>query len=247
MAALCGYCKKEPTIEAHIIPKAVVRGFRQRGPDRKTMAIFPERAVVSNIQNGIFDPNILCQTCDGKIGQADRWFVEHLDTFHEVARDRQAYEIAKVAIDTRAAIQFAVSVIYRASLSKLHHFDDVSLGPYLMRAGEIALASDHADFDEPIVMINTLISDAYDTRQFVFYPVRCRGKGGTYFVFTASGVQFLVKFGGNRNVIDQGSNFTQLLRLHTDSVASVCIYPFEDSAEAQFLSRAGRLRGPQRY
>lgn len=242
MTTRCLSCQTPSTIDAHIIPKAVVREFRRRGPDKKTLAVFSNRAVVARAQNGIFDPNILCQTCDGKIGNADKWFVEHLEEFHRAAQDRQNYETVTLAISPRAAIQFAVSVIYRASLSQLEPFRDISLGPYTERARDIALSTKQAKFEEPVVLINVMASKGVDTRQFVFHPVRCRGENGQYFVFVAAGIQFLVKFGGEGKETSTSSETMRSLRLRPDAEVLACIYPFEESAEARFLIQPSRTK-----
>lgn len=242
MTSCCLSCQTPSTIDAHIIPRAVVREFRRRGPDKKTLAVFSDRAVVARAQNGIFDPNILCQTCDGKIGNADKWFVEHLEEFHRAARGRQNYETVTLAISPRAAIQFAVSVIYRASLSQLELFRDISLGPYTERAKDIALSTKQAKFEEPIVLINVMASKEVDARQFVFYPVRCQSENGQHFVFVAAGIQFLVKFGGKGNGTSASSGMMRSLRLRPDADVLACICPFEESAEAQFLIQSSRTK-----
>jgi hypothetical protein len=231
----CLRCGETPTIDAHIFPKAVIRAFRNRGPDKKTLAVFSDCAIAAKNQNGIYDGNILCATCDGRIGVADKWFVENLEIFHSAAHARVPYETTEIALDARLAMQFAVSIIYRASLSRKAGLEGISLGYYNAIAGEISVGSNESDFNAPLVLINVLTSTRLDVRQFAFYPVRCSGSNGSYFVFTISGIQFLVKFGGRHQGISHDDVFSSALRLKSGVKTVVCCYPFDDGAEAEFL------------
>jgi hypothetical protein len=242
MIAQCKQCGIAPTIEAHIIPKAVVRNIRTRGPDLKTIAVFNNRAVTARNQNGVFDRDILCKDCDGKIGTSDKWFVENLEKFHSSASGQPPYSTTQVMPKGSDALRFAVSVIYRASLSKLAHFHDISLGQYEAVAARISLGLEAHSSVEPIVLVNVLSSETLDMRQFVTYPIRCVNGNGRYYVFTASGVQFLVKFGGRRAGVGRDDIFTSNLRARSDSPLVVCCYPFNDSAEAHMFAQAANRR-----
>jgi hypothetical protein len=92
------------------------------------------------------------------------------------------------------------------------------------------------DITTPLVLLNILDSPHVDTRQFVFLPVRCSGSNGTYFVFTISGIQFLVKFGGRNGLITYGDTYSPLLRILPGRNVQVIHYPFEDSAEAKWMT-----------
>ena len=214
----------------------MLRAIRKRGPDVKLLAVTGGRAISAKSQNGIFDDGILCFDCDQKIGKADKWFSETLDALHRLAEGAGAYKGLNAQIDSRLAIQFAVSVIYRASLSKRDDFTHISLGRYQDKAGEISTGAFDADFAVPLVLVNVLTSDWLDTRQFAFYPVRCSNGTEPYFVFTLSGIQFLVKFG--RGSFDAAKKIPALdaLRLKIGEAVSICAYPFEDSAEATYLT-----------
>jgi hypothetical protein len=233
---LCLKCGETPTIKAHVFPQSAVRAIRTRGPDAKIKEIYSDRAIISRNQNGIYDSSILCLICDGRIGVAEKWFIENLNDLHLAAAGQPPYYPIKLLLNTRAAIQFAVSIIYRSSLSLSNRFRGISLGPYTSAAGEIATGSDQADFKEPLVMINVLISNQLDVRQFVFYPVRCSGRNGSYYVFTISGIQFLVKFGGRHFGISDNDVYSEAFRVRPDDAETiVCCYPFNESAEAEFL------------
>jgi len=235
MNDICKNCGCSSTIKAHIIPQALIRAFRQRGPDKHTVAVSHGRATIAQNANGIYDPSILCSACDGKIGVADKWFVESLDFFHSCIGESAAYTPTALNIDAGMALRFAVSVVYRAALSQREHFQCISLGPYIDIAGKIALGAAVGDDDVPLVLVNILTSDSLDTRQFVFYPVRCSLGNGPYFVFTLSGVQFLVKFGGRYSGVSCDDHDLWQLRLRVGQSAVVIPYPFDESAEYDYM------------
>lgn len=240
MDNLCRQCGENALIKAHLFPQAAIRGFRQRGPDKKTMAVFHDRAIPANKPNGLFDPNILCKTCDNKIGEADKWFLENFQKFHDTAKNRRSYSVFDVPIDPIMAIRFSVSVIYRTALSRIDQFSQISLGPYSKTAGKIAIGEKFEETDIPIVIVNTLTSKQLDTRQFAFYPVRCSAGTGIYFTFALSGLQFLVKFGGDSGRISSDDPFSSFWRLYPERIAKSICYPFEESAEAVFMFEAAR-------
>lgn len=240
MQSLCKQCGDAPTVRAHIFPQSAIRSIRTRGPDTKTLAVFDDRAIVARSQNGIYDQNILCKDCDGLIGELDKWFAENLDKLHASVVDKEPFCPATVGIDAGAALRFAVSVIYRASLSHLHHFEQISLGSYVEAAGKIAISAMDTDAELPVVLINVLTSDQLDMRQWAFYPVRCVGDNGPYFVFTLSGVQFLVKFGGRHPGVTSDDDSSAKLTIRPGNDATIVSYPFVESAEAGFLMKVQR-------
>lgn len=239
MSNRCLHCGVGPTIQAHILPQSALRAIRTRGPDSYTMAVFYDRAVKANTQNGIYDSNILCSKCDQKIAPLDKWFMENLNVFHDCVVKTPSSKPTKVNIDALFALRFAVSVIYRASLSNLVHFNNINLGTYTEIAAKITFDEYNA-YDVPIVLINVQTSDYLDTRQYVSYPVGCRGDNGIYFIFVISGVQFLVKFGGrSRRIVSNDRGYSTMLRVRPGCPVSVLAYPFEKSGEAKFMYSAG--------
>jgi hypothetical protein len=245
MTSRCLRCGNTPTINAHIFPKAVIRAIRKRGPDTKTLGVRFGGAFPINTPNGLSDRKILCSTCDEAIGVADKWFVEILDDLHLSAQKTKPYDIIPLSLNAKLAIQFAVSVIYRASLSKSHHFAGISLGSYTDIAANIAIGAKGADFGSVLVLLNVLTSRNLDTKQFAFYPVRCTGDNGAYFVFVISGIQFLVKFGGRLKGITSNDWYSASLRLKPDQEVKACCYPFEHTAEADWLGGVARRNSGQ--
>ena len=236
MSSACQKCPASPTVKAHIFPQAALRGIRSRGPDSKVIAVCDDRAMTARNQNGIFDPGILCANCDGALGKLDKWLSESIQQIHDCARHSRPYQPFELKIDPELAIRFSVSVLYRASLSLRSEFQSINLGRYAKVAEEIAFGGDGIFPYHPIVMINVLTSINVDTRQFVFYPVKCSNGNGQYYIFVISGLEFLVKFGGRISGLSSADDPSQYLRLRVGQPVVTVSYPFEESGEGNFLS-----------
>jgi len=107
----CGYqCNSTDLINAHIIPRGFARDVRGNHPHNLKISLDK----VHPTQHGVYDPRILSEACDGKLGKLDdyglevcrRFPREHIDT-----RDG-GYEMANVDGDQFAT--FVLSVLWRA-------------------------------------------------------------------------------------------------------------------------------------
>jgi hypothetical protein len=130
-----GYqCNSTQLVNAHIIP----RGFARddvKGNQPHNLKITLDQ--VHPTQHGVYDPNILCESCDGKLGRLDDYALEVCRRFpreHVDTRDG-GWEMANVHGDHFAV--FVLSVLWRASITSRVEFRKVSLGPYEDLAREV--------------------------------------------------------------------------------------------------------------
>jgi hypothetical protein len=132
---LCrGYqCNSTILIKAHIIPGGFTRDIM--GNHSHNLKISVDN--VHPTQHGVFDPLILCKTCDGKLGKLDDYALEVCRRFsREHIRTRDGgFEMASVDGDKFAT--FVLSVLWRAAITSRVEFRKVSLGPYEAAAREV--------------------------------------------------------------------------------------------------------------
>ena len=247
MSSACLKCGSFPTIKAHIFPQAALKRIRSRGPDTKLIALDGYRSKIAKRQNGIFDPNILCSNCDGLLGKLDDWFLKLINDITSVAHSKCAYEPFLLDIDPKLATRFAISIVYRASLSSRIEFQHVQLGRFSSFAENIVFDTFEVSGCQPIIMMNVLTSSSLDMRQMAFYPVKCANGNGPYFVFAISGIQFLVKFGGRHSGLAKSNDLSQNLRLRVGQPVVAVSHPFEDSAEGQFMLGVARASKRRSY
>lgn len=130
---MCGKC--EHLVESHIIPRSLSKHMRTDGSWPRVFSANnvdrPKRAPA-----GIYDPNILCAACEARFSSWDdyaakifRAGVEHEVVFKHSASGRpRAYKIEK-SCDGRLQM-FALSLLYRASISQRSEFEKFNLGIY---------------------------------------------------------------------------------------------------------------------
>jgi hypothetical protein len=122
-----GYqCISADLINAHIVPRGFARDIKGDYPHNFKISLDKAHPT----QHGVYDANILCESCDGKLGKLDNYALgvcrrfprEHVDT-----RDG-GWEMANVHGDQFAT--FVLSMLWRASITSRVEFRKVSLGLY---------------------------------------------------------------------------------------------------------------------
>jgi hypothetical protein len=183
-------CNNTELIEAHI----VARGFAKeiRGQHRHNWLISDQR--VSHTQLGVWDAGILCATCDGKLGDLDKYALTVCRRFRRerVIRDDGLFELTSVDGDLFAT--FILSVLWRASVSTRIEVSKVSLGSYEARAGEIIFgAKPLASLpDYQLLVGRYLRTGKFNPAGNFTYPARMtRRLNGWYFAL--SGFRILAK------------------------------------------------------
>jgi hypothetical protein len=129
MAVCRGYqCTSTDLIKAHIVP----RGFAKdvRGSQAHNWLISVDK--VRHTQLGVVDPDILCASCDGKLGDLDNYALKVSRRSHTIRRDG-LFEMLNVDGDRFA--KFVLSVLWRASITK--RLPKVALGSYEDRARDV--------------------------------------------------------------------------------------------------------------
>jgi len=132
------------------------------------------------LQAGIYDDDMLCQNCEAKFSEWDRYGGDVLDSpcldnsLHD--HDHRAY---RLDCDTDKLRRFILSVIWRASISRHPFYSYVSLGPYEDKIKERVFNPAPLTPDEfPIVILHFNQADFGDHSQWLFPPLRERRPDG---------------------------------------------------------------------
>jgi hypothetical protein len=127
-------CAATALIQAHIIPRGFARDIM--GGHQHNMRITANNVGVT--QHGVYDPQILCASCDGALGLYDDYAVDVSRRFlageHVVAADG-TYTLSNVDGDLFA--KFALAVLWRASVTSRPEFRSTRLGPYEDKARDV--------------------------------------------------------------------------------------------------------------
>jgi hypothetical protein len=153
----CQLCLRDrKLIKAHIVPQAFYASRRNEpGPAKiltNTTGIRPKKS-----QQGIYDPEILCEGCDGDLGRLDQHAAEAILQVRGDpiwADDRSAVVARRYpAAQPRLILLFAASVLWRAWITQQDFFGRVALGPYGAVLRALLLNGEDGDTDRVDVQL----------------------------------------------------------------------------------------------
>lgn len=137
---ICKFCGQEKKlIDAHIIPKNF---YLERKKDRY-LCINSKTCKYTIQQKGGYDSNILCGDCDNHIlGEFDKegyriLFSDFSKYKYEYLHPQRIYQLDNSCYDYRKLRKFFISILWRASISKLEEWSNINLGGYEKKALEI--------------------------------------------------------------------------------------------------------------
>ena len=137
----CKFCGEEKElIKAHIIP----RNFYLYRKQDKYRAIDSVTGKGRQIQSGIYDTEILCKDCDGKIlklfdDEAYRVLLNNNNFIKSISQkaNSKVYKLDSSQFNYSLLRKFFISVLWRASVSNISDFQSINLGKYENIALEI--------------------------------------------------------------------------------------------------------------
>jgi len=74
----CLECGNPKTCRAHIIPAALGKDIIRQEPGLKALSLLEPNRINNYIQSGLFDDDILCSYCDGRLNVFDDHAIEIL-------------------------------------------------------------------------------------------------------------------------------------------------------------------------
>lgn len=183
-------CKCTELINAHIMP----RGFARDIMGDRTHNIQVSMSNAKPTQHGVYDPNILCASCDGTLGEYDDYAIEVCRRFgaDHVAQN-EMFTMSNVNGDTLA--KFVLAVLWRASISARPEFKKVALGPYEAPAQEVLFGA-RALKDMPgfeLMLFRYKENKKFKVEGVYTSPSTVHGLGVNGWGFAVSGFRFVAK------------------------------------------------------
>jgi hypothetical protein len=190
-------CTAAHLIRAHLTPQSFARWVQ--GDSGPNILVSPSR-YTKRLPHGLFDPDILCETCDGFLNtQYDDPAFELLKTIDLRLSELPAPIAADAYFEHRGAnctllCGFVLSILWRYSISRLPDTSHVNLGPYQGRAREVLWgAKTLADFPEFQVICQRYAPGPVETRKMYSSPVDMRGPEFFSYGFSIIGFHFIAK------------------------------------------------------
>ena len=149
--ATCQVCGLGPTIDAHLLPRAL--GHDLRGAEKHLIVGGVDTPGRRIVQAGLFDPSILCAVHDGALGHYDDYGIAFCRQFGARC-DHPAPSIWHVPdVDGDRLVRFWLAILWRFSLSSLPEAAKVTLGPYEDRLRDILFAGADCSVEPGIIML----------------------------------------------------------------------------------------------
>lgn len=188
---ICRGCGEErKLVEAHIIPRGFARQIM--GDQKHNLKISMNS--VGTTHHGVYDREILCKCCDGKLGKLDDYALSVCQRFpmeHVVTPDG-LFELSDVDGDRFAA--FVLSVLWRASISTRPEFRKVSLGPFERQAHDALFgSSDIASMNSFELIVGRFVNAPIKPENFYTSPARTKMLDLNAWYFALSGFKILAK------------------------------------------------------
>jgi len=197
----CRNCGSGATARAHIIPKAFAHAAREG--EKHLICVARDDRDGSISQTGFIDQNILCASCDGRLGRDDKYAIEFCRRIEkqllpnpETPAMRQYALSVRYDVDTRKLVRFANAVVFRASISKRPQFSEFKL-PHIderIRVGLFAGDTDNVHGLCDVFMVRYRMSQINPAKVYS-YPYFADFEGMKLANFSLGGFRFMTRVG----------------------------------------------------
>ncbi len=194
-----GPCSQTDLCEAHIFPRGFARDIMGSYKEVKKLGL----QAVTSTQHGVYDPEILCSSCDRKLGDYDKYAVEvcrrvvTTQTVIEAEADLTLPKLVHVPdVDGDRLALFVLALMWRASISKRPEFRKVDLGANSEQVRDILFGQRSVN---SLAGFRTYI-ERFQTKRRInpqgFYtsPYRVLMPERNAWAFALAGFRFTVKF-----------------------------------------------------
>ena len=136
-----GCCQERELLKAHVVPESFFRDMQEADGQLQEHSIkhgiYPRRRPI-----GLYDTGILCLECEKNFQDPDEYgqqtLIQRANEFQSYFENGVDKGYSLCDVDGDMLKRFIVSVLWRASVSKLDFFNEVELGPFEESAKAIA-------------------------------------------------------------------------------------------------------------
>ncbi|MDD5290611.1 MAG: hypothetical protein PHZ04_00670 [Patescibacteria group bacterium] len=185
---------------SHIIPDFMYKGLYDVGHILYKVPT-SDLSKEEKLPSGEYEPNLLCEDCENKIGKLESYACDILYSDEEVKRGRLYRENQKnqnnvgytfcKGVDYKKFKLFLLSILWKSSISSRDFFKDVKLGVYEEAIREMILNEDPKDpKDYPCVISTYLNHKNKYPSDLIGQPLRIKDNLGTRYSFLIGGVHY---------------------------------------------------------
>lgn len=229
----CLLCKKtKDLVKSHIIPRSFCL-HAKGGSKNLVEARDYDSKHIHNWQNGMWDHNILCESCEGSFSSWDKYGFSVLgnrpggNSLPKTASETDAFILKDVDYDRLKL--FVLGVLWRASVTKLAFFSKISLGIHEADVADMIRMQNPGRYDQFAVVIGRLVAQRFPN--VVIAPYRQRTPEGVNFsLLFLPCVKIMVKVDGRPlpSILEpvvlrrQPENLLVPMPLHAQDIQTIC-------------------------
>ena len=189
----CRLClNKRELKNSHIIPEFI---YATLYDDKHRFHVLSNSSVrgPAKLQKGIRE-HLLCGECEGSLSKYERYMSLILSGRLDVKSSRDGKLVTLEGLDYKQLRLFGLSVLWRASVSSLHMFEQVKLGPHEEIIRQMILTEDPGMSDQYPFMLAPVVRENEVQTDLIMQPTWTRYEGhyGYRFVFGGLAWVFLV-------------------------------------------------------
>jgi hypothetical protein len=183
----CRLCEKAAQLcKSHIIPEFLY-GFMYDEKHRFYQLSTSEYQQSKLLQKGLYEL-LLCRGCEQKFSVFELYASRVLNGGIELTYIQTEGFIKMKGLDYKLFKLFALSILWRASISSLDMFKNVKLGRHEEKLREMLINEDPgAECDYPFVL-SPIIYDAVEQAYFIIKPEKVRIEGQNTYRFVFCGI-----------------------------------------------------------
>jgi hypothetical protein len=189
----CQVCGKSDTVRSHLLPLALALDTRAGSPHLHVGSIFDDGFEIS--QGGIFDDGILCNEHEQMLRPFDTYAVEFCRNFDARRVDIGEGRFLIKQVDSDLLVRFAVSVLWRFSVSTRREIPRVELGEFGKQFQNIVFDGASCN-PEPALIMWANTSKLTNVKGMSILPTYGRQFGRRYWSFMVAGISFVLKVDG---------------------------------------------------
>ncbi len=232
---VCRECGKTPTIAAHIVPKAFARTIRGDNPHNIHVKV-SENITRPTTQLGAYDSNILCASCDGRLGLYDEYAIQFIRNYANIVQNVGDNFFISDDVNCELFSKFILSLLWRASISNHRDFSHIKIGKYEKEIQDILFdRTPLCDLEAFDLMLMRFKSEKLDVEGMYSVPERGRFEGLNMWGFIIGGFRIMAKLDNKRL-----PKLFRPLSINKSLVMRGFIGKFEDSIEFRHIVNFSR-------
>lgn len=196
----CALCREEAELrKSHVIPEFIYKALYD---DKHRFHVLSDQQRNSHEQKGLRE-RLLCERCEQRFAVHERYVSRLMHGDLAPPPVPQGNTVVFRGVDYPALRMFQLSILWRASVSRLEFFQHVSLGErHEARLRAMLLADDLGDAWQYGCMMIALFHEGKMVRDLIDQPIRRRVVQRTCYRFIFGGLAWLFFVASHRSAVN---------------------------------------------